>query len=53
MAEEKRTATRTNVYEIDGIKYRVTAEFKGEFDIHRAVYECALNKVIDEMKKSA
>lgn len=53
MVEEKRTVVKTNVYEIDGIKYRVTAEFKGEVDIHRTVYECALNKAIDEMKKSA
>ena len=53
MTEEKRTATKINVYEIYGIKYRVTAEFKGEVDINRAVYECALNKAIDEMKKSA
>jgi len=53
MVEEKRAVSKTNVYEIDGVKYRVTAEFKGEIDIHRAVYECALDKVIDEMKKSA
>ncbi len=53
MVEEKRNLTKTNVYEIDGIQYRVTAEFKGDVDIHRAVYECALNKAIEEMKKSA
>lgn len=53
MIEEKRTAIKTNVYKIDGIKYRVTAEFKGKVDIYRTVYECALNKAIDEMKKSA
>lgn len=53
MVEENRTAIKTNVYQIDGIKYRVTAEFKGNVDIRRVVYECALNKAIDEMKKSA
>lgn len=55
MTEEKTEATQTkvNVYEIDGVFYRVAAEFKNEIDLRQTVYRCALDKAIDEMKKTA
>lgn len=53
MVADQQNAAKTTIHIIDGIKYRVTAEFKGEVDINRTVYECALAKAIEEIKKSA
>ncbi len=55
MTEEKNEAIeiKANVYEIDGVFYRVTAEFKNEIDLRQTVYRCALDKAIDEIKKTA
>lgn len=53
MEAEKSIIVKTVVHVIDGVRYRVTAEFKGEVDLRHTVYECALKKVLEEIKKSA
>lgn len=43
----------TEEIEIDGVVYRITAEFKGGVEFDKTLAEWALRKVIDEMKTVA
>ena len=48
---ETKLPTDKNQYRIGGITYNVTSSFRGLIDLRKTVYEHAMERVLEEMKK--
>ena len=53
MKQEKSIVTTIVELEIDGVVYRVTAEFSDRIPFEQAVSEWAIDKVVNAIKKAA
>ena len=48
---ETELPTDKNKYKIGGTTYNVTSSFRGLIDLRKTVYEHAMERVMEEMKK--